>query len=69
MMKKSNPGRQPTKLEQLVILNSGIIKKRSDYETIVVHHISKDEPHFLQLEIERRCPMKGIAFERLVIAS
>ena len=69
MTQKRNPGRQPTKLEQLVIRNSGILEKRSNLEVIVVHHITRDEPHFLQLEIERRCPANGIKFERLVITS
>ena len=60
-------GRQPTLLEQLVINNVDLIARRSLNETIVIHHITTDTPHQLQLEIERRCPVNGIAFQRLLV--
>lgn len=60
-------GRQPTLLEQMVINNVGLFARRSLNETVVIHHISVDEPHQLQLEVERRCPVNGITFQRLLI--
>lgn len=60
-------GRQPTLLEQMVINNVGLVTKRSPNEAVVIHHISFDEPHRLQLEVERRCPVNGITFQRLLI--
>ena len=57
-------GRQALRSEQLLL--AGLMTKRSPEEIIVVHHIT-DTHYKLQLEIERRCPVFGIKFERIVL--
>lgn len=58
-------GRQPTRIEQLLISNT-LVTKRTPEEVIVVHHLT-DARYKVQLEIERRCPVNGIKFERIVL--
>ena len=57
-------GRQALRSEQVLL--SKLISLRSEKETIVIHHIT-DTHYRLQLEVERRCPINGIAFERIVL--
>lgn len=59
-----NTGHQAKRSEQLLFLS--LIPKRSDDEKIVIHHVT-DTFYKLQLEVERRCPVNGIKFERIVL--
>lgn len=59
------PGHQATRSQQLLL--TPLIEKRSENEVIVIHHVTQDKPHVLQLEIERRCPLNGIKMERLFL--
>lgn len=60
-----NPtGRQATRSQQLLLQT--LLTKRSKGEIIVIHHIT-DTPYYLQLEVERRCPVFGIKFERVIL--
>ena len=59
------PGHQATKSQQLLL--TPLIAKRSPDERIVVHHVTQDKPHVLQLEVERQCPVNGMKFERLFL--
>jgi hypothetical protein len=58
------PGRQPTYSERR-LFTSWVEKIHPDEKTII-HHVTEDMVHRLQLEIERRSP-DGITFERLVL--
>jgi hypothetical protein len=58
------PGRQPTYSERR-LFTSWILKKHPK-EKIIIHHVTEDSVHRLQLEIERRGPTK-ITFERLIL--
>jgi hypothetical protein len=57
-------GRQAMRSEQLMLVS--LIEKRSEQEKVVIHHIT-DTPYRLQMEIERRCPVNGITFERIIL--
>ena len=62
------PGRQPSRSEQLLI-RPLIGWKWSEEETVVIHHITEDTAHRLQLEIERRFESNGktvCKFERIL---
>jgi len=61
------PGRQPSRSE--VLLLTPLIKKPVGLydEIIIIHHISEDTNKKLQLEVERRCPVRGISFERIIL--
>ena len=59
------PGKQATRSQQLILAQ--LITKREPNEVIVIHHITCDTPHRLQLEVERRSQFCGIAFERIVL--
>jgi hypothetical protein len=59
------PGHQATRSQQLLL--TPLIFKRSEHEVIVIHHVTQDKPHVLQLEIERRCPFNGITMERVFL--
>ena len=58
--------RQPTMIEQLVLQN--ILAQSYPTSKIIVHHISKNTPHFLQLEVEIATGQQ-IKFERLFITN
>ena len=60
----TNFGYNPVMSEQL--LYSHILTNKSKNEKIIVHHVSKNTPSILQLEVERRSK-SGITFERIVI--
>lgn len=55
------PGRQPTRSEQL-LLNPLIDRTWVADEHVVIHHITEDTAHCLQLEIERRFQYNGKTF-------
>jgi hypothetical protein len=57
-------GRQATRSQQLLLQT--LLPKRSDGEIIVIHHVT-DTVYYLQLEVERRCPVFGIKFERVIL--
>ena len=57
-------GKQATRSQQLVL--QSLLTKRSDGEIIIIHHVI-DTIYFLQLEVERRCPVFGIKFERVIL--
>lgn len=59
------PGQQATRSQQLLFAN--LIEKRSADEQIVVHHVTQDNTRVLQLEVERRCPVNGLAFQRIIL--
>lgn len=40
---------------------------RSDQEVVVVHHVLEDTGLRLLLQLERRCPVNGICFERVYL--
>jgi len=61
MIKK--PGRQPTKMEQMLLTAN--LAKRYPNETLIIHHISEDTKGCLQLEVELRGD-SGIKFERII---
>jgi hypothetical protein len=63
-MHKRNVGKQATRSQQLMLQT--LIPKRSVNEVIVIHHVT-DTHYKLQLEIERRCPVNGIKFERVIL--
>jgi hypothetical protein len=57
-------GRQALRSEQLLL--ASLIPVKLPGEKIIIHHIT--DTHFkLQLEIERRCPVFGISFERIIL--
>lgn len=64
------PGRAPTRSEKLLL--TPLIQRKyypAYQEAVVIHHITEDTTHRLQLEIERRvgrdgCPTKCF-FERI----
>lgn len=57
-------GRQATRSQQLLLQQ--LLTKRSKEEIIIIHHVT-DTPYRLQLEVERRCPIFGIKFERVIL--
>lgn len=59
------PGKQATMSQQLLLAT--LIQKRSAGEVCVIHHITQDDPDKLQMEVERRCPVNGLAFERIYL--
>lgn len=61
---KKDLGQQATKLDQLLI--APLVKKRSMEDVVIIHHVINGL-YETQLEIERRCPINGIAFERVVL--
>jgi hypothetical protein len=63
-MHKPNLGKQATRSQQLLL--RALVTPRSWREQIVIHHVT-DTPFRLQLEIERRCPINGIKFERIIL--
>lgn len=60
-----SPGAQATRSQQLLL--ASLIPRRSEQETIVIHHLTQDTPYRLQMEVERRCPTHGIRFERIFL--
>jgi hypothetical protein len=62
-MKKAT-GKQATRSQQLLLAT--LLSKRSPDEVIVIHHVT-DTAYMLQLEVERRCPIHGIKFERVIL--
>jgi len=63
MIKK--PGRQPSRSEQLLL--RGLIKKVYGPDVgVIVHHITEDTPHKLQLEVEWQTHL-GPRFERIFL--
>lgn len=63
-MSSNKLGYQATKSQQILL--ASLVEKRSVNEVIVIHHVA-DLPHILQLEVEFRCPINGIKFERIII--
>ena len=61
---QNQTGKQATRSQQLVL--GQLIEKRSIDEKIIIHHVT-DTFYKLQLEVERRCPINGIIFERIVL--
>lgn len=63
MIKK--PGRQPSRIEQL-LLQDLLLRDHEPGVGVVVHHITEDTPHKLQLEVEWKKPF-GPRFERIFL--
>ena len=61
---KTDTGRQATRSQQLLLAT--LLPKRSPDEVIVIHHVT-DTFYKLQLEVERRCPIHGVKFERVIL--
>jgi hypothetical protein len=61
---KYDTGKKAIRSQQLLLMP--LITKRSVEEVIVIHHVT-DNAQKLQLEIERRCPINGLKFERLFL--
>ena len=59
----TRPGKQCTRSQQL-LLTPLIVKQ--DNEVVVIHHVTEDTPHKLQLEIERRVNGRCF-FERITL--
>lgn len=67
-MSSMNLGRQPSVSEQHMYsaFFYPIGSRRSPGEKIIIHHLI-DSTFLLQMEVERRCPIHGITFERFVL--
>jgi len=63
---KANIGWEPTMSQQLMLAAFFFPSRRSPEEKVIIHHVI-DTPRLLQMEVERRCPIHGITFERHII--
>ena len=63
-MRKLCTGHQATRGEQLMLKQ--LVPVRSDCDIIVIHHVTDTVRH-LQLEVERRDPIHGIDFIRVIL--
>ena len=61
-MKNHELGHKSLRSEQLLLAT--LIPRRSPEEVLVLHHVT-DTPTKLQIELERRCPVNGVKFERV----
>lgn len=65
----SELGYRPTRSQQLFLAQKAHEKlgHRSESEVLVVHHVLQDTPLKLHLQVERRCPVFGISFDRVTL--
>ncbi len=60
------PGAQATRSQQILLAPLF----ESEHERVIIHHVTEDSSHRLQLEIERHVNVygkKSITFERVVL--
>jgi hypothetical protein len=65
-MRNKDHGWEPTMSQQHMFSSYFFPERRSELEKIIIHHVT-DTPHILQMEVERRCPINGIKFERFIL--
>lgn len=60
---RNDTGKQATWSQQRTLLQ--FVPVMCGCERVIIHHVT-DGPRRMQLEIERRCPVHGIKFERVI---
>ena len=60
-----NPGRQATKMEQILLVPT-VMEKLGNKDRVVIHHITEDTAYKLQLEVEAYLG-NAVSFHRLIL--